>query len=244
MALGFVASGIAKSFGPKAVLRGVDLTVRTGEILALVGPSGVGKTTLLRILDLLETPDQGTVAYDGRPRPPDARDDVSLRRRMCMVMQQPVRLRGTVFHNVSYGLCIRGVVGGSLFTRSYEALEHIGLLDRASSPARELSAGEAQRLAFARAAVVEPELLLLDEFTANLDPANVGILERAVVDFNRETGNTVLIVTHNLHQAKRVAYRAALLLDGRIIEVAETPSFFESPRDARTRAFVSGEMAA
>jgi len=106
-----------------------------------------------------------------------------------------------------------------------------------------VSAGEAQRVAFARAIVVRPDLLLLDEFTANLDPTNVNILESAVREYNRQTGATIVLVTHNMFQAKRLAHRVALLLDGRIVEVGPVKEFFESPQDPRTLAFVRGEFA-
>ena len=113
----------------------------------------------------------------------------------------------------------------------------------AGARSSKLSAGETQRVAFARAVVYRPELLLLDEFTANLDPRNVGLLEAAVREFRRSTGASVVLVTHNLFQAKRLATRVALLLDGNLVEDRPVREFFETPNDPRTQAFVDGDFA-
>jgi len=115
-------------------------------------------------------------------------------------------------------------------------------MEFARAPVKTLSWGEAQRVALARAMVVEPQVLLLDEPTANLDPYNVGLIEGIVTDLNRQKGTTIVLVTHNVFQAKRVAHRVALLLEGRIVEVAPAGQFFSSPSDPRTLAFVRGEM--
>jgi len=160
-----------------------------------------------------------------------------------MVAQNPFLFRGTADYNVSYGLCVRDVAEPELSRRTSEALRAVGMYSLARSRASRLSAGEAQRVAFARAIVVRPDLLLLDEFTANLDPTNVNILEAAVREYNRQTGATIVLVTHNMFQAKRLAHRVALLLDGRIVEVGPVKEFFESPQDPRTLAFVRGEFA-
>jgi len=122
------------------------------------------------------------------------------------------------------------------------ALEQVGLSDLIRDRAQFLSGGEAQRVALARAMVIEPEVLLLDEPTANLDPYNVGLIEDIVTDLNRERGTTIVLVTHNVFQAKRLAHRVALLLEGKVVEVAPVREFFEAPRDPRTAAFVHGEM--
>jgi tungstate transport system ATP-binding protein len=112
----------------------------------------------------------------------------------------------------------------------------------ARQPARTLSGGEAQRVAVARAMVLQPDVLLLDEPTANLDPYNVGLIEDIAGRLNRERGTTLVLVTHNVFQAKRLAHRVALLLEGQIVEITGVDTFFESPRDPRTAAFVRGEM--
>jgi tungstate transport system ATP-binding protein len=112
----------------------------------------------------------------------------------------------------------------------------------ARQQARTLSGGEAQRVALARAMILQPDVLLLDEPTANLDPYNVGLIEDIVRSLNREQGTTIVLVTHNVFQAKRLAHRVALLLEGQVVEIGDVETFFQSPRDPRTAAFVRGEM--
>ena len=242
MTMSLDVEGLWKGFDQRRVLRGIDLHVAAGETFALVGPSGVGKTTLLRCVDFLLQPESGIVRYGGREAATSPPERLALRRRIGFVTQNPLLFRGTVFYNVSFGLCVRGVEGPSLEDRTHAALAAVGLRNRTDARASDLSAGETQRVAFARAIVVRPSLLLLDEFTANLDPANVAQLESAVTTYHRESGATVLIVTHNLFQARRVASRAGFLLEGKIVETGDVGPFFASPRDERTRAFVQGEM--
>ena len=126
--------------------------------------------------------------------------------------------------------------------RVARALEHVRLEGKEERMATTLSGGELQRLAFARATVYDPKLLLLDEFTAHLDPYNIKVLEGAVKWYREELGGTVIMVTHNIFQAKRISSSAAFLLDGRIVEKGETGKVFESPSDDRTQRFVNGEM--
>ena len=227
--------GVHKSFGDKRVLEGIDLAVDPGEVFALMGPSGSGKTTLLRIVAGLERPDRGSVAIGDGGNADPGRD-------VGLVSQRPAVFRRTVFENVAYGLRLRGVPEESVERRVSASLDQVGLSDTREAKAWTMSAGEAQRLCFARAAVLEPRLLLLDEFTANLDPANVALLEHSIRTYNEATKATVLIVTHNPFQAKRVAHRAGLLLGGKLVEVNDVRTFFDNPKDERTRAFVRGEM--
>ncbi len=243
MTMSVEAAGLGKSFGTRAVLQGVDLRVAPGEVFAVVGPSGAGKTTLLRCLDLLLAPDVGAVRYDGREAPAGPDERLALRRRIGMVAQNPYLFRGTPASNVAYGLGLRGVRDPEAFERSRAALAEVGLEGLADRRITTLSAGEGQRVAFARTIVFRPHVLLLDEFTANLDPANVNLLEAAVRQYRQATGATVVVVTHNMFQAKRLASRVALLLEGRIVETSPVDRFFEDPQDPRTRAFVRGEMA-
>ncbi len=243
MTVPLALQGVQKAYGGKGVLRGIDAEIGAGEIFALVGPSGAGKTTILRLLDLLEAPDGGAILYRGRSVRAGSPESLEQRRLMAMIMQNPSTFRATVFENVAYGLWLRGVPEAEIRGRAFAALDFVGLLARAQEPAARLSGGEQQRVAFARAAVLRPSVLLLDEFTANLDPGNVRLLEDATRRYRHETGATVVVVTHNLFQAKRLADRVGLLLDGRLIEVAHASEFFENPARPETRAFLSGEMA-
>ena len=230
-------SGVKQIYAGRVVLDIDSLTLSAGEIFAIVGPSGAGKTTLLRLLNLLETPTEGTLTFEGQlisPEPP-----LALSRRVTTVFQRPILLNRSVRENVAYGLRLRRLAADGKVT---EVLERVGLAELANASARKLSGGEMQRAALARALVLEPDVLLLDEPTANLDPYNAGLIESIVREQNQDRGTTVVLVTHNVFQARRLAQRVGLLLNGKLVEVAATKEFFESPRDARTGAFVRGEM--
>jgi tungstate transport system ATP-binding protein len=231
---------LTKVYGDRQVLRIDRLDISPGEVLAIVGPSGSGKSTLLRLLNFLEPPSAGCIDYRGEQF--EANRDVSLevRRSVTTVAQRPVLLNRSVEANVEFGLRLRGRRDDAGEVRA--ALEKVGLTALERQPARTLSGGEAQRVALARAMVIRPDVLLLDEPTANLDPYNVGVIEEAVRRLNQEQGTTVILVTHNVFQARRLAHRVALILDGKIVEVEKTEAFFEHPTDPRTTAFVRGEM--
>jgi len=231
---------LAKEYNSRRVLSVERLDIRQGEIFALVGPSGAGKSTLLRLLNFLEPPTGGSIRFLGAEFNASRPVPLQLRRRVTTVFQRPTLLNRSVWANASYGLRLRGRRNAA---RQVEmALEQVGLTDLARQQARTLSGGEAQRVALARAMVLQPDVLLLDEPTANLDPYNVGLIEDIVRSLNRERGISLVLVTHNVFQARRLAHRVALLLEGRIVEVADVESFFQSPRDPRTGAFVRGEM--
>lgn len=232
----------AYGVGPAArtVLDIAALDIRAGEILAIVGPSGAGKSTLLRLLNFLETPSSGRLGYDGQrvvPEPP-----LDVLRQVTTVFQRPVMLSGTVRANVAYGLRLRGRAAAADAADVEAALERVGLAALAGRAARTLSGGEAQRTALARALVLRPRVLLLDEPTANLDPYNVGLIEDLVREQNQSHATTVVLVTHNVFQARRLAQRAAFLLAGSLVEAAPAEAFFSAPQDPRTGAFVRGEM--
>lgn len=237
MSLLYRLENLRKVYETRAVLDLNALEVHQGEILALVGPSGAGKSTLLRLLNFLEAPTSGALTYRGQDIPFPA--PLALRRQVTTVFQRPLLLRGSVADNIAFGLKLRGAHVNS---NVEQILGRIGLENMAAAPARKLSGGEMQRVALARALVVEPRVLLLDEPTANLDPYNVTLIEDIVREQNRTHGVTVVVVTHNIFQAKRLAHRVGLLLNGQLVEIADTAAFFDSPQDPRTTAFVRGEM--
>jgi tungstate transport system ATP-binding protein len=237
MSVQYRLAGLAQDYDGRRVLEIDRLEVARGEVLGIVGPSGAGKSTLLRLLNFLERPAAGTLEFDGQPVPPDP--PLSLVRRVTTVFQRPILLHRSVRDNVAYGLRLRGLPADG---RVDEALARVGLGALAGAGAHKLSGGEMQRVALARALVLGPEVLLLDEPTANLDPYNVGLIESIVQEQNQAQGTTVVLVTHNVFQARRLASQVALLLEGRLVELAPAREFFETPADPRTRAFLSGEL--
>ena len=229
---------VQKAYDGRVVLDIDALAVGRGEVLALVGPSGSGKSTLLRLLNFLEPATAGALAFDGRAVGNDL--PLSERRRVTAVFQRPALLRRSVAANIGYGLGLRGE---KLPPEELAAwLERLGLTHLARQSALRLSAGEAQRVAMARALVVRPDVLLLDEPTANLDPYNVGLIERLVAEEQRALGMTVVWVTHDIFQARRVAGRVAFLLAGRLVEVTDAETFFTAPATAQAAAFARGEL--
>jgi tungstate transport system ATP-binding protein len=233
-------SNLCMEYKNRQVLDIHALSIYAGEILAIVGPSGAGKSTLLRILNFLEYPSGGEVLFAGNSFGSATDMPLAARRQVTTVFQRPMLLDRTVYENVAYGLKLRGHKNGK--TLIYATLESVGLAGLDHQAARTLSGGEAQRVALARALVLDPKVLLLDEPTANLDPYNVASLEDIIRTSNQKDGTTMVLVTHNVFQARRLAHRVAFLLEGRLVEVADTESFFDNPQDPRTAAFVQGDM--
>ncbi len=231
---------LTKRYEGRCVLEVKTLDIFRGEIFAIVGPSGSGKSTLLRILNFLEPPSSGSVLFRGIEFGDGKEMPLEMRRRVTTVFQRPMLLNRNVWENVTFGLKLRGE--RKFLEIANTALEEVGLVEFTWQRARALSGGEAQRVALARAIVLRPDVLLLDEPTANLDPYNVGVIENVVQDLNQERGTTIVLVTRKFFQAKRFSHRVAFLLEGKIIEVASVEDFFESPRDSRTAAFVRGDM--
>lgn len=233
---------LTQTYNGRTVLQVEQLDIYQGEILALVGPSGAGKSTLLRQLNFLEPPAAGELTF-GDYSLNGSLSSLEVRRKVTTVFQNPVLLSRSVAANVAYGLHVRGGQPKKTVERMVtEVLTQVGLSHLIKAPAKTLSGGEAQRVALARALVIRPEVLLLDEPTANLDPYNVKLIEQIVAEVNQDWGTTVVLVTHNVFQAKRLAHRTALLLEGRLVEIADTPTFFNAPADPRTAAFVAGDM--
>ena len=220
---------LGKEFPGKTALKDINLKINGGEVFAVIGPNGAGKTTLLRLLNLLDQPTSGRILFNGETVDYSPKSALALRRKMSMVFQQTTLFNMSVFDNVTYGLRARGETKESIGREVTDALELVQLSGFENKNALTLSGGEAQRIALAQALVVEPELLLLDEPTANLDPKTMSIIEEALSWVNRERKTTIVMATHNMFQARSLAHRAALLLDGKIEKTGTIREIFEAP---------------
>jgi phosphate transport system ATP-binding protein len=240
--------GLSVSYGAKVAVDTVSLPIRQGEVLALIGPSGCGKTTLLRSLNRLTeltkgTSHRGRITLDGRDIA--EMEPTDLRRRVTMVFQQPNPFPMSVFDNVAYVLREqakrrprRREVQGAV----QDALGRAGLLDEVREnldhPALRLSGGQQQRLCIARALAANPEVLLLDEPCSALDPRSTKVIEDLIVKLREDVA--VVIVTHNLQQAYRIADYVAFMYLGELVEYGSAHTMFGSPREQRTQEYVSG----
>jgi tungstate transport system ATP-binding protein len=219
----------------KRVIDRVDLAVNEPGISVIMGPNGAGKSVLLRLMHGLIAPTGGEVLWGGQ------RMSRELARRQAMVFQKPVLLRRSAAANISHALGLRGVARGDRAIRVGDALKLAGLESRASAPARVLSGGEQQRLCLVRALSLEPEILLLDEPTASLDPASTLAIEELLIDAQRR-GIKVVMVTHDVGQARRLARDVIFLHHGRIVEHQAAKGFFDHPHSETVRAFLAGGL--
>lgn len=240
MSLRLALSNINKNYNGKSVLQDCSFSFDKNEIYILMGPNGSGKSTFLRICALLEEPDRGEVNFfSGNDI---VKKDIELKRKITLVLPKIGIFNTTVFKNAAYGLKIRGLKKKEIEEKANKALEFVGLTHKKNQNALSLSSGETQRLGIARAIVIEPEVLFLDEPTASLDPHSTTIIEGTINKLRKHNRLTIIMVTHNIFQAKRLADHVLFMYEGGIVDHGPNREFFEKPKDERAYRFITGQM--
>jgi tungstate transport system ATP-binding protein len=232
---------ISQTREKRDVLKDVSLSIDRGEVFALIGPTGAGKTTLLRVIDLLDKPSRGQIYYNGADVDSSEKYRLEIRRRMAFVLQKPVVFNNSVYENVAYGLKWRGIHKHDIREKVNAVLEATQLNDYSPRNARTLSGGEMQRVAIARAMVTNPEVLLLDEPSANLDPVSAAKIEDILKNIIREYSVTVIMATHDMAQGQRLADRIGVLFNGEIVQVGHSSDIFYRPASRKIAEFVGME---
>ncbi|MFC2003550.1 ABC transporter ATP-binding protein [Chloroflexota bacterium] len=233
--------GLHYRYDEREVLKNINLQVEKGEVLALIGPTGAGKTTLLRLIDLLGMPASGKLYFDGIDVTRAGRRRLELRRRMAFVLQKPMVFSMSVYDNIAYGLKWRGKSRTEISEKVTHLLEAVKLSALKDKSAKSLSGGEAQRVAIARAMVFEPEVLLLDEPTANLDPVSTLKIEELIQNIFHQYQTTIVMATHDLSQGRRLANRIGVMANGEIIQEGRPDEIFSSPLNREVAEFVGVE---
>ncbi len=233
---------LKKSLGDLAVLRGVSLKMEKGDVTAIIGPSGGGKTTLLRCINFLEMADSGTLVFDGQSYNLAAigkKDIAAIRRKTGFVFQSfNLFSNKTALQNVTEGLIIaRKMPKAQANGIAMEALRQVGLSDRADHYPSQLSGGQQQRVAIARALATQPDIIYFDEPTSALDPELIGEVLSVMRDL-ASAGMTMLVVTHEMRFAREVSNHVIFMADGGIVEEGPSRQFFADPREERTKAFL------
>jgi len=221
--------------GGKTVLAIDELSIEKGDVLAVVGPNGAGKSTLLLTLARLLRPKHGMILFNGKQA--SAESDTAYRRRIALVLQDPLLFDASVFDNVASGLRFRGIEKRLIHPRVEMWLERLGISDLKKRRATELSGGEAQRVSLARALVLEPELLLLDEPFAALDPPTHKRLLAELSTLLAETQTTTVFITHDLNEAIQLGQRMAVILNGNLRQAGTPDEILSASNDPEIIAF-------
>jgi len=219
--------------GGREIIDGVSVTIEGGPATIILGANGAGKSVLMRLMHGLLRPNSGAIAWH-------AQGEERVRRGQAMVFQRPVLLRRSALANIVYALELARVPVAERGRIAMDALREVGIADVAHRPARVLSGGEQQRLALARAWALHPEVLFLDEPTANLDPGATREIENVIKAFDA-SGTKIIMSTHNLGQARRLGDEVLFIHQGRLAERASIESFFRQPASAEAAAFIKGE---
>ncbi len=232
---------LCQRYGEQDILRNINIRIDRGEVFALIGPTGSGKTTLLRLVDLIDAPASGKIYFDGTDITESGGMRLEARRRMAFVLQKPIVFNTSVSDNIAYGLRWRGVSRSDTRAKVSSTLEMVGLTADKKRNARTLSGGEVQRVAIARAIALEPEVLLLDEPTANLDPISTARIEELITNIIHRYETTIIMATHDMSQGQRLADRVGMLLNGEIVQTGDWREVFSSPRNREVADFVGVE---
>jgi len=221
---------ISKEFNGQYALKAINLKVEKGDTLVLIGPTGSGKTTLIRIIDLLEKPSSGRVLVEGKEVAAGKKGGLLARRKMALVGQKPIVFNMSVRDNIACGLKWRKLDKKLAHKEVAKVLELVGMTDYARRNARTLSGGEMQRVAIARALVTRPKILLLDEPTANLDPVSLAKMEEVLAKVLSNEKTTTIMTTHDMSQGQRLAGRIGVLMNGRLLQVGSPEEIFSRPK--------------
>lgn len=225
---------IKKSYEGRTVLNVSKSIIKSGRITAVIGPNGAGKSTLLRMISGIEKPDHGRITFDGYTDIPQ--------KEITLVFQKPYLLSSTVEKNIAYPLKLRKFNTIESDKRVMALMKELGLTDLRKKKAWKLSGGETQKTALARALSFRPEVLMLDEPTANIDPYSTSEIERILTATNKKYKTTIIIVTHNLAQARRICDDAVMMHNGHILEYGSCEKLLTSPDNTSTRKFIEGEL--
>lgn len=226
---------IIKIYNEKEVLNIDYLNLEKGKIHGIIGPNGAGKSTMLKIIGDIENSYKGKVLYEGHHRSRE------IQKKMTCLNQRPYLFHTSVYNNIAYPLKIRKVKQEIIKERVNKIIEEFKLGDIRDTLATNLSGGESQKVALARAVIFNPKLLLLDEPTANIDPNTLEIIERTIIKRNKEMGTTIIVVTHNISQADRICHDIIFMSQGRVIERGNPKEIIRSPQKKETKRFLSLE---
>jgi glutamate transport system ATP-binding protein len=231
---------VNKHYGPLHVLKDINLNVRKGEVVVVIGPSGSGKSTLCRAINRLETIDDGVIRIDGKELPAEGKELAKLRADVGMVFQSfNLFAHKTILENVTLGpIKVKGVAKAEADREAMALLERVGVGQQAPKLPAQLSGGQQQRVAIARALAMKPKVMLFDEPTSALDPEMINEVLDVMIQLAKE-GMTMIVVTHEMGFARKAAHRVVFMADGQIVEDATPEEFFTNPKSGRAKDFLS-----